>query len=77
MNISKIRKFISEHKGEVFSFRFKGARNQIDEFVGRIVASYPAVFTVKVLDHTNRIKSYSYNDILINHLEMKSIILEK
>ena len=73
MNISKIKKFITENKGEVF----KGARNQTDEFVGRIVSSYSAVFTVRVLDHTNRIKSYSYNDVLINNLEMKSIILEK
>ena len=77
MNISKIKKFITENKGEVFTFKFKGARNQIDEFTGRIVASYPAVFTVRVLDHTNRIKSYSYNDVLINNLEMKTIILEK
>lgn len=77
MNISKIKKFITENKGEVFVFKFKGARNQTDEFVGRIVSSYSAVFTVRVLDHTNRIKSYSYNDVLINNLEMKSIILEK
>lgn len=77
MNISKIKKFITENKGEVFSFKFKGARNQIDEFVGKVVDCYPAVFTVRVLDHTNRIKSYSYNDVLINNLEMKSTVLEK
>ena len=77
MNINKIRAFISQNKGKIYLFKFKGARNQTDEFVGRIVSSYSAVFTVRVLDHTNRIKSYSYNDVLINNLEMKSIILEK
>lgn len=77
MNISKIKKFISDNKGEIFLFKFKGARNQIDEFVGKIVGCYPAVFTIRVVDSTNRIKSYSYNDILSNHLEMKSIVLEK
>ena len=77
MNIDKIRKFISDNKGNTFAFKFKGARNQIDEFVGKIIESYHYVFTVKTTGKTNRIKSYSYNDILINTLEIKEIALKK
>ncbi len=77
MNINKIRKFISENKGNTFSFKFKGARNQIEEFVGKILESYNSIFTIKVLGKISRIKSYSYNDILINNLEMKEIVLKK
>lgn len=77
MNISKIRKFISENKGKTFAFKFKGTRNQIDEFVGKIQESYHSVFTIKVSGKVNRIKSYSYNDVLIHNLEIKEIVLKK
>ena len=77
MNIDKIRNNIKENKGNLYEFKFKGARNQIDEFIGIIVESYHSVFTVKPLDNPSRIKSYSYNDILINNLEFKQIALKK
>ena len=77
MNINKIRCFIAKNKGNLFLFKFKGARNQTEEFVGMITGVYKSIFTIKVNDYTNRTKSYSYNDVLINNLEMKSIILEK
>lgn len=77
MNIDKIRKYISENKGNTFAFKFKGARNQIDEFVGKIIESYNSIFTVKDSNKKDRIKSYSYNDILINNLEIKEIVLKK
>ena len=47
MNIDKIRKYIKENRGNTFAFKFKGARNQIDEFVGKILESYNSVFSVK------------------------------
>ena len=34
MNINKIRAFISQNKGKIYLFKFKGARNQTDEFIG-------------------------------------------
>ena len=77
MNIDKIRKYISDNKGNTFEFKFKGARNQIDEFVGKINEVYNSVFTIRVSGKVNRIKSYSYNDVLINNLEMKEIVLKK
>ena len=56
MNIDKIRKYISDNKGNTFAFKFKGARNQIDEFIGKIVESYNSVFTVKDSNKKGRIK---------------------
>lgn len=77
MNISKIRSFITNNKGNLFLFKFKGARNQTEEFIGKITGVYRSIFTVKVNDYTNRTKSYSYNDILTNSLEIKEIVLKK
>lgn len=77
MNINKIRSFVTKNKGKVFSFKFKGARNQTEEFSGRIVEVYRSIFIIKVLDYTNRVKSFSYNDILTNSLEIKEIALKK
>lgn len=77
MNINKIRSFIIQNKGKLFQFKFKGARNQTEEFVGKIIEVYRSVFIIKVNDYTNRIKSFSYNDILTNSLEIKEIALKK
>ena len=77
MNIDKIRKHIKENRGNTFAFKFRGARNQIDEFIGKILESYNSVFTVKQLGKITRIKSYSYNDVLINNLEIKEIAMKK
>lgn len=77
MNIDKIREYIKSNKGNTFAFKFKGARNQVDEFIGKIIESYNSIFTVKDSNKKGRIKSYSYNDILISNLEMKEIVLKK
>lgn len=77
MNIEKIKKIISSNKGNTFAFKFKGSRNQVDEFVGQIVKTYNSVFIVKAKGKVDRIKSYSYNDVLINNLEIKEIVLKK
>ena len=73
--ISKIKKYISDNKGKTFAFKFNGSRNQIEEFVGVICDSYNSIFTIKVIGKYPRIKSYSYNDVLINNLEMKEIVM--
>lgn len=77
MNINKIRSFIAKNKGNLFLFKFKGARNQTEEFVGMITGVYKSIFTIKLNDYTNRTKSYSYNDVLTNSLEIKEIVLKK
>ena len=77
MNINKIRNFIEKNKVNLFLFKFKGSRNQTEEFVGKIIGVYRSIFTIKVNDYTNRTKSYSYNDVLTNSLEIKEIVLKK
>ena len=77
MMIAKIRNRLKQNKGALFMFKYKGSRNQSEEFVGKILNTYNYVFTIKVNDYTNRIKSFSYNDILTNNLEMKEITIKK
>lgn len=70
MNIATIRENIKEMKGEEYHFRFRGTRGQIDEFKGVITDTFQGVFLVKSIDE-NRIKSYSYSDVLIENLTIK------
>ena len=49
-------------------FVFHGSRNMHEEFEGKIVALYPAVFTI--LDNNGILKSFSYSDLLIGNLEI-------
>ncbi len=70
MNIQKIRENIKDMKGEQYHFRFRGSRGQVDEFDGIITDTFPGVFLVhSVVD--DRVKSYSYSDILIENLIIK------
>ena len=73
MNIDRIRKYINSIKGQTFAFKFKGSRNQIDEFVGEIKEVYAYIFIIRVFGKIDRIKSFSFNDVLINNLEIKEI----
>ena len=70
--IYKIRKRIELYKNKKLLFRYNGSRNQIEEFIGYIDKLYPNVFTIKLVD-SNRIKSFSYNDVLIHKLVFKSV----
>ncbi len=77
MNIKKSREFIIKNKGKVFLFRYKGCRNQVDEFVGKILEFYNYVFIVKVSGKYGIVKSFSYNDILTGNLEIKEVVIKK
>ena len=77
MNIDKIRNLIKNNLGNLYMFKFNGTRNQTEEFVGKIQGAYKSIFIIKVNDYTNRIRSFSYSDILTNTLEMKEFILKK
>ena len=70
MNIDKIKDKVDLCVGKKMSFRFNGARNQIEEFTGIIEDTFPSVFIVRVIDD-NRIKSFSYSDVLIHKLVIK------
>ena len=66
--IGKIKDNLKDKKGKNLHFKFNGARNQIEEFNGSIENMYNFIFTIKTDD--NKIKSFSYSDILIENLEI-------
>lgn len=66
MMINKIRAKITQSVGEKHLFRFNGSRNQIEEFEGVIKNAYPMIFIIDVNGVT---RSFSYSDVLLNHLE--------
>lgn len=68
MTLDKIKKIVADNKGIIHLFRFKGARNQIDEFQGIITDLYPAIFII-TLDNST-VKSFSYSDLLVDNLEI-------
>ena len=72
--IEKIRRSVVEYLDIPCIFKLSGSRNQIEEFVGRIVHVYPFIFTVFSIDDKT-IKSFAYTDILIGVLEIKKITL--
>jgi len=66
--IDNIKKVVEKNQGIKCSFRFHGSRNQVDEFHGVIVDLYPAIFTIET--ENNKIKTFSYSDILTQSLEI-------
>lgn len=66
--IGKIKDNLKDKKGKNLHFKFNGARNQIEEFNGSIENMYNFIFTIKTDD--NKIKSFTYSDILIETLEI-------
>ncbi|MEG1494959.1 MAG: Veg family protein [Bacilli bacterium] len=73
MTIASIKKEIEDYKGQTLSFKFNGARNQIEEFTGTILNTYPGIFIIKLKNSNGLVKSFSYSDILTLHLEIKKM----
>lgn len=69
MNIATVRENIKKVKGKNLKFKFNGSRNQTEEFDGRIVEIYRSIFIIHS-DTDNRIKSFSYSDVLVDNLEI-------
>ncbi len=70
MNISKIKENLEKNKGKIIHFKYNGARNQIEEFDGVIENTYNAIFTIRLEEQNNKIKSFTYSDILTEILEL-------
>ena len=69
MNKDTIIKIIKNYKGKIIHFKYKGARNQIEEFDGEIENTYKSIFTIKLIDQIT-IKSFSYSDVITKSLEI-------
>ena len=70
MNIAKIKEKIERNKGKTVHFKFNGARNQTEEFQATIENTYNSVFIVRLENNKNQVKSFSYNDVLTDNLEI-------
>ena len=68
MTMEKIKALVKANEGVLHNFRFKGTRNQIEEFNGKITEMYPTIFIV-VLDN-DRIRPFSYSDVLLKNFEI-------
>lgn len=70
MNIGKIKEKIENNKGKQLKFRFNGSRNQIEEFNGIIENTYNSIFIIRISNNKEQLKSFSYNDVLTDSLEI-------
>lgn len=70
MNLSNIKKDIIKELGVIHLFRFRGMRNQTQEFTGYIKKCYPAVFIIETTEGV--LKSFSYNDYIIDNIKIIS-----
>lgn len=70
MTIDKVRETIQKNEGKLLSFKFNGARNQIEEFEGEIIETYPKIFVIQLREENAPRKSFAYSDILTESLEI-------
>ena len=70
MNVNKIKAYIEENRERTLSFKINGSRNQVEEFKGKIISTYRAIFLIR-LEESDMVKSFAYTDVLIGNLEIK------
>lgn len=75
MNVDTVRSKIENIRGKNYNFRFNGNRNQVEEFDGVITNTYPAIFVIHSSE--DRVRSFSYNDIITSSLEIIDLKDEK
>ena len=68
MNLNTIREVIKSKCNIPSKFIYKGTRNQIEEFNGKIIKCYSEVFIVE--DDNSIIRSFSYSDYAIKVLKI-------
>ena len=72
MNLDTMRNKIKEKEGNILHFKVNGSRNQIEEFNGEIIELYPSIFLVRLEGEENKIKSFSYSDLITESVEIIS-----
>ena len=70
MNLENIKSYIKDKKFEMHTFVYKGIRNQTEKFTGIINNCYSGIFIIMLND--GRIKSFSYNDVIMGNLIISS-----
>lgn len=72
MNLDSMRSKVKEKEGTILHFKVNGSRNQIEEFNGEIIELYPSIFLVRLEGEENKIKSFSYSDLITESVEIIS-----
>ena len=67
MTISKVKKELLEHLGEIVSIKYDLGRNKYEEYEATIKELYDYVFLV---DTSLGIKSFSYIDVITNTIKI-------
>lgn len=70
MNLERIKKDISKYLNQKHEFIYTGSRNQTENFVGKIIKLYPAIFIIET--ETGIIKSFVYSDFATGSLNIIS-----
>ena len=68
MNLDIVKEKVKSYLGIHHKFIYRGARNQIEEFSGRITKCYPHIFIIETDEHI--IKSFTYNDYVIRNIKI-------
>lgn len=68
MNLDTAKNKIRGMVGGYHKFIYRGSRNQIEEFKGKIVKCYPSIFIIETDDHI--IKSFTYSDFIIRNIKI-------
>lgn len=65
--IEKIKQDLKQYKGKRIKFKYKGSRNQVEVFEGKITKCYKSLF---LIEGDNFSKTFTYSDILTKILEI-------
>ena len=68
MNLDTARNKVKSYLGIHLKFIYKGARNQIEEFEGKIINCYKSIFIIETDNHV--IKSFTYSDFIIKNIKI-------
>lgn len=68
MNLGIAKNKVKSYLGLHHKFIYRGARNQIEEFEGKIINCYQSIFIIETDDHI--IKSFTYNDFIIKNIKI-------
>ena len=70
MNLAAARREVKELLGKRKKFLYRGSRNQNEIFNGFVVKCFSSIFLIQTDEGI--VKSFSYNDFIINNIKIIS-----
>ena len=71
-SIESVRNRLESLKGHDVKFQVNKGRKRYVSFFGKVVATYPSVFTICTEDEDRKEKSYSYTEILCGNVKVST-----